>query len=165
MTDNSLEKVLKGEISKDFRSTVTGLENTLKQVADGERIIVGSKDNPIVRDHPAVPIRHFFMDGVYVREMTMFKDTAVIGAIHKTEHMCFLLSGHLTVANEDETVDYVAPCYIVSTPGVKRVLYANEDSVWYNTHKNPSNTRDVSQLESELVALSYEEYNEYIKSK
>jgi len=165
MTDSSLEKTLRGEISKDFRSTVTNLENALRQIADGENVIVGSEDKPIVRDHHAVPIRHFFMDGVYVREMTMFKDTAVIGAIHKTKHMCFLLSGHLTVANEDETVDYIAPCYVVSTPGVKRILYANEDSVWYNTHRNLSNTQDVSQLEKELVALSYEEYNEYIKNK
>tara|TARA_R110002167_G_scaffold45968_4_gene137675 strand:+ start:12503 stop:13000 length:498 start_codon:yes stop_codon:yes gene_type:complete len=165
MTDSSLEKTLKGQVSKDFRSSVTGLENTLRQIADGENVIVGSKDRPIVRDHHALPIKHFFMEGVYVREMRMSRDMAVVGAIHKTKHMCFLLSGHLTVASESGTVDYIAPCYVISTPGVKRVLYANEDSVWYNTHENPSNTEDISKLEEDLVALSYEEYNEHIKSK
>ena len=105
------------------------------------------------------------MDGVYVREMKMFKDTAIIGAIHKHLHMCFLLEGHLTVANEGGVIEYKAPCYIESSPGVKRILYAHEDSLWYNTHKNPSNTENVDQLEKEIVALSYDEYEEYINNK
>lgn len=105
------------------------------------------------------------MDGVYIREMTMFKGTVVIGAIHKTLHMCFLLKGHLTVADENDVKDYIAPCKIIATPGVKRVLYAHEDSIWYNTHKNPSNTEDVEKLEDELVAISYEKYDEYINQK
>ena len=63
---------------------------------------------------------------------------------------------------EDGTVDHIAPCHIIAKPGVKRVLYAHEDSVWYNTHKNPSNTKDVEKLEEELVATSYKKYNEYI---
>ena len=155
----------KNEISKDFRSMVTKLENNLKSVADGKNVIVGTKENPIITNNKRIPIRHFFMDGVYVREMKMFKDTAIIGAIHKHLHMCFLLEGHLTVANEGGVIEYKAPCYIESTPGVKRILYAHEDSLWYNTHKNPSNTENVDQLEKEIVALSYDEYEEYINNK
>ena len=155
----------KNEISKDFRSMVTKLENNLKSMADGENVIVGTKENPIITNNERIPIRHFFMDGVYVREMKMFKNMVIIGAIHKHLHMCFLLEGHLTVANEDGTAEYKAPCYIESSPGVKRILYAHEDSLWYNTHKNPSNTEDVDQLEKEIVALSYDEYEEYINNK
>jgi len=155
----------KNEISKDFRSMVTKLENNLKSVADGENVIVGTKENPIITNNKRIPIRHFFMDGVYVREMKMFKGMAIIGAIHKHLHMCFLLEGHLTVANEDGAVEYKAPCYIESNPGVKRILYAYEDSLWYNTHKNPSNTKNVDQLEKEIVALSYDEYEKYINNK
>ena len=155
----------KNEISKDFRSMVTKLENNLKSVADGKNVIVGTKENPIITNNKRIPIRHFFMDGVYVREMKMFKDTAIIGAIHKHLHMCFLLEGHLTVANEGGVIEYKAPCYIESSPGVKRILYAHEDSLWYNTHKNPSNTENVDQLEKEIVALSYDEYKEYINNK
>ena len=105
------------------------------------------------------------MDGVYVREMFMRKDTAVVGAIHKHLHMCFLLTGRITVVNEKETIEHIAPCFIISTPGIKRVLYAHEDSVWFNTHKNPSNIEDLDQLERDIVAISYEEYEEYIKNK
>lgn len=157
--------MIKNEISKDFKSIVTKLESNLKSNADGNNIIAGTEKNPIVNNSKQVPIRHFFMDGVYVREMKMYKGTIVIGAIHKHLHMCFLLKGHLTVANESGVKEYTAPCYIVSDPGVKRVLYAHEDSLWYNTHQNISNTENVDQLEKELVALSYEEYKDYINNK
>ena len=155
----------KAEIAKDFKSAVTELEQNLKNIANGETVVVGTDEKPIVSDSALIPIRHFFMDGVYVREMTMYKDTIVVGAIHKHLHMCFLLTGKITVVNEEETVDHIAPCFIVSTPGIKRVLYAHEDSIWYNTHKNPSNTEEVEELEKDIVAISYKEYEQYIKNK
>ena len=149
----------------DYRNAVTQLEDKLKSIADGKNIIAGTEEDPIVTDSEQIPIEHFFMDGVYVRKMTMFKDTVVIGAIHKHLHMCFLLQGHLSVVSESGTKEYIAPCYIVAEPGEKRVLYSHEDSCWYNTHKNPNNTQDVRELEKQIVALSYEEYNEYINNK
>ena len=165
MTDSSLCVRSNTGLVKDFRSEVTVLENTLKSMADGVNIIAGTEEKPIVTDSELIPIRHFFMDGVYIREMTMRKDTAVIGAIHKHLHMCFLLTGKITVSNEDEVIDHIAPFFIVSTPGVKRVLYAHEDSIWYNTHKNYKNTEDIDELERDIVAVSYKEYEEYTKNK
>lgn len=165
MTSNSLQTEQSTELAKDFRSTVIDLENMLKSMADGVSIVAGTKEKPIVTDSELIPIRHFFMDGVYIREMTMRKDTMVVGAIHKHLHMCFLLTGKITVSNEEGVIDHIAPCFIVSTPGVKRVLYAHEDSIWFNVHKNPSNTEDVEQLEKEIVTISYEEYEEHTKNK
>ena len=165
MTNSALLNNDKSELAVDFKSAVTELEYNLKSIANGDTIVAGTEDKPIVSDSTLVPIRHFFMDGVYVREMTMYKDTVVIGAIHKHLHMCFLLTGKITVTNEEGTIDHIAPCFIVSTPGIKRVLYAHEDSIWYNTHKNPSDTEDVGKLEQDIVAISYKEYEEYIKNK
>ena len=142
------------ELQKDFKREVAILQRNIEMLADGTTAVVGTKENPIVTDSELIPIKHYFMDGVYIREMTMRKGIAVVGAIHKHLHMCFLLTGRITVVNEEETIDHIAPCFIVSTPGIKRVLYAHEDSVWFNTHKNPSNTEDVKQLEKEIVAIS-----------
>ena len=157
MTDNKLQK--------NFKSDVKNLLNTLAKHADGDHIIVGTKENPIITNSDKLPIEHFFMDGVYVRKMTMYKDSAVVGAIHKHLHMCFLLSGHLTVSSEHGVVEYKAPCHVIATPGTQRVLYANEESVWYNVHKNITNTEDVKQIECDLVVLNQEEYEQYIKNK
>ena len=65
MTDNKLQK--------NFKSDVKNLLNTLAKHADGENIIVGTKEDPIVTNSDKLPIEHFFMDGVYVRKMTMYK--------------------------------------------------------------------------------------------
>jgi len=164
MSKNKIQKT-KHELSNDFRQKVTKLEKAMLASADGENIIAGTKEKPIVTNSDKIPIKHFFMEGVYVREMTMFEGTAVVGAIHKHLHMCFLLSGCLTVTDENGTKDYIAPCYIISSPGIKRVLYAHEDSVWYNVHQNPTNTEDVKEIEENLVAINYEEYEKYINEK
>ena len=156
-----LQKIPEFGIGKDFETSVTKLENHLKSIADGKLVIAGTKENPIVNDSDQIPIDHFFMDGVYVRKMTMYAGYLFIGAIHKHLHMCFLLKGHLSVASSVGVREYIAPCYIIAEPGEKRILYSHEDSYWYNTHKNPDNIEDVRELEKQIVALSYEEYNEY----
>ena len=161
---NKIQK-LKTGLAKDFKTAVTTLQQNLISIADDKNIITGTKEKPIVSESEKIPIKHYFMEGVYIREMTMYEGMVVIGAIHKDLHMCFLLKGHVTVADEKGTKEYKAPCKIIATPGIKRVLYAHEDSVWYNTHKNPSNTKDVERLEDELVAISYEKYDEYINQK
>ena len=165
MADNKLQNKANNEVAKDFRSRVTSFEQNLRSIADGVVTVAGTEDKPIVRDSDVIPIHHHFMDGVYLRGMSMKKGQIVVGHIHKHLHMCFLLTGRVTVANEHGEIEHIAPCIIESTPGVKRVLYANEDSIWYNTHKNPTNTKDLDKLEKEIVALSYEEYEEYIKNK
>ena len=150
----------KKEISVNSRKKILELENAMINIANGVNVEGDGKN--IVRDGKISPIKHAFADGVYIRQMDMVKDTVVVGAIHKHLHVWFLLTGHVTIATEDTTEDYIAPCYVVSTPGVKRVILANEDSIFVNIHKNPSNTRDLDELEKEIVALNYEEYEEYI---
>jgi len=150
----------KKEISKNSREKILSLEKSLINIADN--INVEGDGKKIVRDSKIAPIKHAFTDGVYIRQMDMPKGNAVIGAIHKHLHVWFLLTGHVTIATEDETEDYIAPCYVISQPGVKRVIIANENSTFVNIHKNPSNTQDLDKLEKEIVALNYEEYEEYI---
>jgi len=150
----------KNKVTKNSREKILALEKSLINISDG--VHVEGDGNKIVRDGNIAPIKHTFADGVYIRQMDMKKDTVVVGAIHKHLHVWFLLIGDVTIATEDTTEDYIAPCYIVSTPGVKRVIYSNEDSIFVNVHKNPTNTKDLDKLEKEIVALNYKEYEEYI---
>ena len=92
----------------------------------------------------------------------MKSDSMVIGAIHNHLHAWFLLTGHLMVVTEDTTEEFIAPCYVLATPGSKRVIYAMEDSIFVNIHKNPNNIKDIKELEDEIVSLTFEDYEEYI---
>ena len=137
------------------REKVLELEKALINIADGEMIVTE-------HDTKVFPLKHTFADGIYVRQMSMEEGSCVIGAIHNHLHVWFLLTGCISVATEDVIEDYIAPCYVVATPGTKRVIYANEDSIFVNIHKNPSNNKNIEELEKEIVSANYEEYEEYI---
>ena len=91
--------------------------------------------------------------------------SAVIGAIHNHLHVWFLLTGRLAVATEELVEEYIAPCYVLATPGSKRVIYAMEDSIFVNIHKNPTNTQNIEELENEIVSKNFKQYEEYINNK
>ena len=158
MPKNELSKAESREVALSNREQIQGLQNLLAENADGVNIVTHQNSE-------IFPLEHTFADSIYIRQMTMNKDSLVVGAIHNHLHVWFLLSGHITVATEDESLEYLAPCYVLATPGTKRVIYANEDSVFVNVHKNPTNNQDIEELEREIVSATFEEYEEYINKK
>ena len=144
------------------RSKILEFEKLLIENTDGENII--SDKGNVVRCEE-FPLKHSFADQIYVRQMDMKKDTLVVGAIHNHLHVWFLLTGFLTIVTETSNEDFIAPCYVISKPGAKRVIYAHEDSIFVNIHKNPDNIKDIDQLEAIIVSKNYKEYEEYTNQK
>ena len=68
------------------------IETSLKAAFKNAEVVVGTKDKPIITNNKILPIKHYFMDGVYVREMIMNPGMLVVGAIHKHRHMCFFVT-------------------------------------------------------------------------
>jgi len=139
--------------------------STRKKILDFQNALVDNADEVnIVTHHDSkiFPLKHTFADGIYVRQMSMDVGSVVVGAIHKHLHVWFLLTGHISVVTEDTVEDYIAPCYVVATPGTKRVIRANKKSIFVNIHKNPTNSQNISWLEKEIVAKDFKEYEEYI---
>jgi|TARA_Y100000034_G_C6698033_1_gene307657 quercetin dioxygenase-like cupin family protein len=151
------------ELILDRQEKIELLTDILFKVADGENII-GDGEN-LVYEGPGLMITHDFADGVYIRRMDLGKDAMVVGAVHKHLHVWFLLTGHVTIATKLSVEDYEAPCYVIAPPGTQRLIQANEDSIFINIHKNPSDTRDINQIEKEFCAINMKEYDEYIKDK
>ena len=133
------------------RNDIMELQDSIMEFVDGENIVKG--------DSEVFPLKHTFTDGIYIRQMSMKKDSFVIGKIHKHNHVWFLLTGEISVADENNTVDHIAPCYVEAPAGSKRMIYAHEDSVWVNIHANPTNTQDLQELEELIIAKDYEEFN------
>jgi len=150
---------MKKEIALSKREQIQSLQQLLIDNADGENI---EGDGKNIIHSKNFPLKHTFADGVYIRQMDMQADSMVVGAIHNHLHVWFLLTGHLTVITEDTTEEFIAPCYVLATPGSKRVIYAMEDSIFVNIHKNPNNIKDIKKLEDDLVSLTFEDYEEYI---
>jgi len=155
------------ELEKNKKLSITkqeliDIEKTLISLANDKNIIA---DNGNIVYHDKFKYKHTFADGIYVRQMTIAEDEMIIGAIHKHLHVWILLSGHITVLTNGELEEYKAPCTVLSEPGVKRVIYGNEESIFTNIHKNPTNTEDIKELEKQIVALNYDEYKEYINNQ
>jgi len=150
---------MKKEIVLSKRKEIQSLQEMLIKNADGENI---EGDGKNIIHSKNFPLKHTFADGVYIRQMDMKSDSMVVGAIHNHLHVWFLLTGHLAVITEDTTEEFISPCYVLATPGSKRVIYALEDSIFVNIHKNPNNIKDIKKLEDEIVSLTFEDYEKYI---
>ena len=98
------------------------------------------------------PITHRFADGIYIREVRMPAGSYVIGHHHKTDHLNIMLTGHLTILNEDGTkTDLHAPQTFIAPAG-RKIAYIHEDVIWQNVFATEE--RDVEMLEAMFLDKS-----------
>ena len=163
MSKNELQKILDNTVAKSYKDKVKQIEDYFVSIADGVDVVVGNGKELIYPD--MWEYKHSFADGIYIREMRMKKGQLGFSAIHKHSYGFFLLSGVLASSKEEGVEEFIAPCYIISPQGAKRIVYAVEDCVITTVHANPTNTRDLKEIENINVVFSWEEYNDYLKKK
>jgi len=103
------------------------------------------------------PLKHNFAPGVYMREITMPAGSLIIGHEHLTEHFNVILTGKARVMIDGVIEDLVAPCYFISKPNVRKVLYIVEEMKFATIH--PTEETSVDVLEQTLIRKS----NSFIK--
>lgn len=114
----------------------------------------------VVGDSEHFPLTHHFAPGMYLREMRIPAGSLLVGKIHKEEHLVVLLQGALRLYTEAGGMQEVrAPAVLRSPPGAKRAALALEDTKWVTVHANPTDTRDLHELEEHIIASSYAEYD------
>ena len=163
MSKNELQKIFDNTPAKSYKDKIKHIEDYLVSIADGENVI-GTGKEIIYPDH-LWEYKHSFAEGLYIREMRMKKGQLGFSAIHKHSYGFFLLSGILASSKEEGVEEFIAPCYIISPRGAKRIVYAVEDCVITTVHANPTNTQDLKEIEQNNVGFSWEEYEEYMKNK
>ena len=163
MSKNDLQKIFDSTPAKSYKDKVKQIEDYFVSIADGKDIVVGDGSELI---YPNMwEYKHSFADGIYVREMRMKQGQLGFSAIHKHSYAFFLLSGILASSKEEGVEEFIAPCYIISPRGSKRIVYAVEDCVITTVHANPTNTEDLKKIEQANVVFNWKEYDEYLKSK
>lgn len=103
------------------------------------------------------PLTNYFSEGLYAREIFIPKGTLLVGKIHKFKNLSIILKGKLTFFSIDGGKTVEAPHTFVANPGVKRVIYAHEDSIWMNVHATLET--DLEKIENEVIAKDYSEVN------
>ena len=163
MSKNELQKIFNDTVALSYREKVQEIEDYFVSIADGKNVVAGNGSELIYPD--MWEYKHSFADGIYVREMRMKQGQLGFSAIHKHSYAFFLLSGILASSKEEGVEEFIAPCYIISPRGSKRIVYAVEDCVITTVHANPTNTEDLKKIEQANVVFNWKEYDEYLKSK
>lgn len=107
-------------------------------------------------DSAQLPLKHYFADGVYVREIFIPKGYVLTGKIHKHVHPNFLMQGSVIVVTEHGGREHLkAPLCMISQAGTKRAVLALEDTIWVTVHHNPEGETDLEKLEEWIIAKDY----------
>lgn len=149
---------IKSENNK-LSNFVNELENLQNSMIKNNHLDNIYGDGKSLVNNEVFRIESEFSDQLYMRKMYMPKECVVVSAIHHTEHFWFLLKGRILVTTDGEQIEHIAPCYEKSMKGAKRLILSLEDSLFINVHKNPTNTRDVEEVEKSLYSITMEEYN------
>ncbi|CAA0276809.1 Uncharacterised protein [Acinetobacter baumannii] len=95
------------------------------------------------------PIKHYFAPNIYVREMYAPAGSVIIGEMHKTEHICTVISGRATIYSEHGKVEIKGGQTFVSPMGAKRLFVIEEDLVFQTVHH--TKLTDLDEIRKELL--------------
>jgi hypothetical protein len=113
------------------------------------------------REQIEIPVKHYFSQGVYAREITIPAGTLLTGKIHKFEQLNILSAGEISVLTEDGIKRVEAPFTVVSPPGTKRIAFAHTDCVWTTIHG--THETDLEKIENHFIAESDASYQAFIE--
>ncbi len=153
------------ESKREEEGLLSNSESNRKSIVDFEKVI-SEQDGAFFGDSDTCPLKHSFSDGIYVREIFIPKGIVLTGKIHLHDHPNFLMKGKVEVFTEFGGLEVLeGPLSMISKAGTKRVVKTLSDTVWITVHKNENNTQDLKELEKNIIADSYKDFDKYIKSK
>lgn len=103
-----------------------------------------------------IPVTHYFLPGIYVREITMPAGMTGVGHIHKQRHLNVVLTGRAIVTWDGHTEEIVAPCVFESQPGAQKAFQVFEDFRLMTIHTNTKNLTNIVDIEREIFQLPEE---------
>ena len=138
------------EKQQKFRKSIGALEEALS-----------SFPNAKYGDEGA-PLKHTFVPGAYIREITMPAGLILTSKIHKVEHPYFVLRGKCEVVTEEGKVLIEAPYWGITKAGTKRALHIIEETVWVTVHSTEQTY--LKKVEEEIIATNFDMLEEGVNS-
>lgn len=101
-----------------------------------------------------LPLDHQFANGMYIRRLFIPKGSLIVGRIHKDECINVVEKGDISVLTETGMKRVQAGFTVVTPPGIQKVGYAHEDTIFTNIFR--TDETDVDKIEDVLTWASYE---------
>jgi hypothetical protein len=112
----------------------------------------------LAQEQVEIPVKEYFSDGCYGREVFIPKGTCLVGEIHLDEWITVVSRGHIKIVSEEGTSIVDArkqPVTFISPAGVKRAGYALEDTWWTMFRATPHKTTE--EIRKHHIASDYEQ--------
>lgn len=100
------------------------------------------------------PLTHRFAKGLYIRQITMPAGMLFVTKIHKFSHAAFIMSGEVTLLEEDGHKRVSAPASFITKAGTRRVVFTHQDTVWITVHA--TDKTDLREIENEIIAKEFD---------
>ena len=110
-----------------------------------------------------IPVKHYFSDGIYAREITVPPESLITGVIHKYPQINILSKGTIRVSVDEDIQEISAPFTVVSPAGVKRIAFTLTEVVW--TTFVQTFLTDIDEIEKKFFAQSEQEYQDFLKEQ
>ena len=135
--------------TNEFRERVVKIEEKIREI-DG--VMVGKETEQVC------PVEHRFEHGHYIRVARCIAGVLAVTKIHKVAHPFFFAEGEASVLTEDGVQRMKGPCFGVTKPGTKRVVYMHTDTVMVTVHK--TELTDIDDAEAAIFAEDFSEIPE-----
>lgn len=100
---------------------------------------------------PDIQVTHAFTPGLYIRTCRIPAGALLTSMMHRTEHPFVITEGRIRVISEHEpSVTYQAPHHGITKPGTRRMLFAEEETVWTTYHV--TDETDVEKIGEQILA-------------
>jgi hypothetical protein len=136
---------------KAIRSQIYALQNSLFE-------LVASNEAP----KEMGVLKHYFIKGLYARELFIPAGTAMVSKLHKFPRLCMIMQGEVTFTTEYGSKRVVAPYTAEFLPGSKVALYTHSDVIW--TAIFATDYTDIDTIEDYLTAENHDDYDIFCKS-
>jgi hypothetical protein len=104
-------------------------------------------------EHAEMPVNHTLIDGVYTRSLFIAKGTLLVGKIHLKECVNIVAKGDISILTEGGSGRFQAGHVAVSAPGIQKLGYAHEDTVFINVFR--TDETDIDKIEAEIASEEF----------
>ena len=105
--------------------------------------------NKLTNTEAATHLVHYFIPGIYVREIWLPAGTLCVSKTHKRDLICILSKGIFRIVSDEFTETIEAPYTFISKKGVKRAVFAFTDVVFTTIHR--TDETDLTKIEDDIA--------------
>jgi len=139
-----------------FRETVLAAQAEMQAMIDSGAVTSLAQECTL--KHYFAPKSDKYGCSTYAREIFLPKGSFVVGKIHRHQHLNIISKGKVKVFTEFGQKYFEAPCTFISEVGLKRAVYAEEDTIWTTVHLTEfEDESELSKIEDEVISPTYDE--------